>query len=68
MGLQHFFDKSEAERKGFEPSMQFPAYTLSRRAPSTTRTPLFIFCLKSQTKYHLFAGLQKYSFSFLAAE
>jgi hypothetical protein len=30
-----------AERKGFEPSMQFPAYTLSRRAPSTTRTPLF---------------------------
>ncbi len=33
--------KSFAERKGFEPSMRFPAYTLSRRAPSTTRTPLF---------------------------
>ena len=31
---------ANAERKGFEPSMQFPAYTLSRRAPSTTRTPL----------------------------
>ncbi len=29
-----------AERKGFEPSKQFPVYTLSRRAPSTTRTPL----------------------------
>ena len=29
-----------AERKGFEPSIQFPVYTLSRRAPSTTRTPL----------------------------
>jgi site-specific DNA recombinase len=32
-----------AERKGFEPSMQFPAYTLSRRAPSTTRTPLYFY-------------------------
>ncbi len=28
-----------AVRKGFEPLMQFPTYTLSRRAPSTTRTP-----------------------------
>ena len=26
-----------AEREGFEPSRRFPAYTLSRRAPSTTR-------------------------------
>jgi hypothetical protein len=30
----------EAEREGFEPSIRFPVYTLSRRAPSTTRTPL----------------------------
>ena len=30
-----------AERKGFEPSIRLPAYTLSRRAPSTTRTPLY---------------------------
>jgi hypothetical protein len=29
-----------AEREGFEPSRRFPAYTLSRRAPSTTRPPL----------------------------
>ena len=29
-----------AERKGFEPSRRSPAYTLSRRAPSTTRPPL----------------------------
>jgi hypothetical protein len=29
-----------AERKGFEPSRQLPAYTLSKRAPSTTRPPL----------------------------
>ena len=29
-----------AERKGFEPSRQLPAYTLSRGAPSTTRPPL----------------------------
>ena len=26
-----------ADREGFEPSRRFPAYTLSRRAPSTTR-------------------------------
>ncbi len=29
-----------AERKGFEPSRRFPAYSLSRGAPSTTRPPL----------------------------
>ncbi len=29
-----------AEREGFEPSIRLPVYTLSRRAPSTTRTPL----------------------------
>ena len=29
-----------AESEGFEPSIQFPVYTLSRRAPSTTRTTL----------------------------
>jgi hypothetical protein len=29
-----------AEREGFEPSRRFPAYTRSRRAPSTTRPPL----------------------------
>jgi hypothetical protein len=32
--------RSVAEREGFEPSRRFPAYTLSRRAPSTTRPPL----------------------------
>ena len=29
-----------ADREGFEPSRRFPAYTLSRRAPSTTRPSL----------------------------
>ena len=29
-----------AERQGFEPWRRSPAYTLSRRAPSTTRPPL----------------------------
>ena len=29
-----------AERAGFEPAVQFPVHTLSRRAPSTTRTSL----------------------------
>jgi hypothetical protein len=31
-----------AEREGFEPSRRLPAYTLSRRAPSTTRPSLRI--------------------------
>ncbi|GEM_PF-6613490 len=31
-----------AEREGFEPSIRFHVYTLSRRAPSTTRTSLQI--------------------------
>lgn len=29
-----------AERAGFEPAIRLTVYTLSRRAPSTTRTPL----------------------------
>ena len=29
-----------AEREGFEPSVRFPAHTLSRRAPSTARSSL----------------------------
>ena len=29
-----------AEREGFEPPIEFPLYTLSRRAPSTTRPSL----------------------------
>ena len=33
-------DVQVADGKGFEPSRRFPAYTLSRRAPSTTRPPV----------------------------
>jgi hypothetical protein len=33
-----------AERAGFEPAIPFRVYTLSRRAPSTTRTPLLKGC------------------------
>lgn len=29
-----------AERTGFEPAIALPQYTLSKRAPSTTRPPL----------------------------
>ena len=37
-----------AEREGFEPSIRLTVYTLSRRAPSTTRTPLqYSYCLSS---------------------
>ena len=44
--VQNFMSKSKglnqllAEREGFEPSRRYPAYTRSRRAPSTTRPPL----------------------------
>ncbi len=33
-------DSILAEREGFEPSIEFPLYTLSKRAPSTTRPSL----------------------------
>ena len=32
--------KLMAERMGFEPMIELPLYTLSKRAPSTTRPPL----------------------------
>ena len=32
--------KFVAERAGFEPAVRLPLHTLSKRAPSTTRTPL----------------------------
>ena len=32
-----------AERVGFEPTVRFPVHTLSKRAPSTTRTSLRVF-------------------------
>src|SRR5918993_2587544 len=35
-------DGKMAEGEGFEPSRRFPAYTRSRRAPSTTRPPLHV--------------------------
>ena len=35
-----FYGCKVAEGEGFEPSIRFPAYTLSKRAPSATRPPL----------------------------
>ena len=35
-----FIFNNLAEREGFEPSIEFPLYTLSKRAPSTTRPSL----------------------------
>jgi hypothetical protein len=35
-------EASLAEREGFEPSVEFPLHTLSKRAPSTTRTSLHL--------------------------
>ena len=38
-------EKPVAERQGFEPWRRLHAYTLSKRAPSTTRPPLRIYHL-----------------------
>src|SRR3954452_24596719 len=43
-----------AERVGFEPTVEFPLHTLSKRAPSTTRTSLRLdstICERSGTGY-----------------
>ena len=48
-----------AEREGFEPSVQLPVHTLSRRAPSTARTSLQVVyflqpsCLPGCKKYNI---------------
>ena len=34
-----------ADRQGFEPWRRLPAYTLSKRAPSTTRPPVHWMCV-----------------------
>ena len=38
-----YLGKQMADRQGFEPWRRSPAYTLSKRAPSTTRPPVLIF-------------------------
>ena len=38
--FKYLLFRKMAERKGFEPSIPFPVYSLSRGAPSTTRPPL----------------------------
>src|SRR5712671_6694026 len=40
-GVQlHSPPQPDTERVGFEPTVEFPPHTLSKRAPSTTRTSL----------------------------
>ena len=39
---RHTREASVAERVGFEPTVGFPLHTLSKRAPSTTRTSLHV--------------------------
>ena len=42
-GLVCNLGKQMADRQGFEPWRRSPAYTLSKRAPSTTRPPVLFF-------------------------
>jgi len=39
-------ERRVAERVGFEPTVEFPLHTLSKRAPSTTRTSLRLFRIR----------------------
>jgi hypothetical protein len=41
-----------AEGAGFEPAIRFPAYTLSRRAPSAARPPLRLRSQRMAGRYH----------------
>ena len=53
-GFCLFLLRNDAESEGFEPSIQFPVYTLSKRAPSATRTTL----------HYKNSGKQMYGLSF----
>ena len=46
-----------AEGAGFEPAIRFPAYTLSKRAPSATRPPLRKTAQPSEANARLQAGV-----------
>ncbi len=48
--LIKWYLKKIAETERFELSIQLPVYTLSRRAPSTTRTRLHFIYFKDQQK------------------
>ena len=50
MILFRVFESLLAETERFELSIQLPVYTLSRRAPSTTRTRLLFIYFKEQHK------------------
>ena len=50
-----------AERMGFEPMIEFPLYTLSKRAPSTTRPPLLIKLIIHKKKFNLYKNYALYA-------
>ena len=55
-GIAGYYHMAESE--GFEPSIRFPVYTLSRRAPSTTRTTLQVEKMVIMKLDSLFKGLR----------
>ena len=50
-----------ADRAGFEPARRFPAYTLSKRAPSATRPPVLFHAISAlrDAKYRLVKSTYK---------
>src|SRR5579863_779291 len=56
----HLTEKLMAERQGFEPWIEFPLYTLSKRAPSTTRPSLrFVGFAQKMRKLRIADGFQR---------
>ena len=55
-----------AERQGFEPWRQFPAYTRSRRAPSTTRPPLLYVSLYKNS--YIRTSIENTCYSLIASD
>ena len=53
---------------GFEPMIEFPLYTLSKRAPSTTRPPLHIYFKKYCTSNYIKRAKSFYLFSIIFFE
>ena len=51
-----------AERTGFEPAIVLLPYTLSKRAPSTTRTPLRTVAILPETSLIYVSNLNPHSY------
>ena len=45
--VDHVIEANSAEREGFEPSVQLPVHMISSHAPSASRSPLQVWCIRT---------------------